>query len=660
MKFSLFSTTITLPQNLQKAGPILQEQPFQSPSLTRFRDERFWILPTFLYILALSAAVVMAIIQPYPWNNREESSNLRPEQLISAVGQLSSLLFAIIGCIWVARRSQQPRSRWGWSIIALALFTFLLGYFLPIILPGFGITLDSGQTVAVNLPFYPIMAIGITLLPIAPREGNAPVRALTDAGIIVLTFLLLVFVFLIVNWYKEPNHAGQLLFIAYPIADLFLVIAVVLFGTRGVEKPYRPILFWLAIGMTCFVTADTLFNVASYRLPQQFTGGFFYIDPFWIAGSFSFGISAFYLLIQGTEPGKTWEWLVHLKTQPTPRPLQLAIWQILLTSLPVPLLFVLVLNNAVPKDDIILYSLFITILIGILVLVLIRQILAVRELVAAQIVLAQAQQLDEIKDQFITNINHELRTPIMTMQGYIELLNQLDTSLEAPKRADMLSRAQRANVTLVSLLQSILDTRRVDQEANIFTPNLIYLNSTVNKAIELLDPREGLITGHTIKPTIPSDIMVWGDAVWLQQIITNLVSNAIKYSPTDTEITIQARSLMIAPSRFSLRRQRNTLTGPIIEIRIHDNGLGIPAEQIPLLFRRFVRLPRDLASKVRGTGLGLYLCRVFTEAMGGKIWVESSGVPGEGSTFYLQLPQPPQTMLTTDETMPRKAVGSLH
>lgn len=70
MKFSLFSTTITLPQNLQKAGPILQEQPFQSPSLTRFRDERFWILPTFLYILALSAAVVMAIIQPYPWNNR--------------------------------------------------------------------------------------------------------------------------------------------------------------------------------------------------------------------------------------------------------------------------------------------------------------------------------------------------------------------------------------------------------------------------------------------------------------------------------------------------------------------------------------------------------------------------------------------------------------
>src|SRR6185312_5162584 len=78
-----------------------------------------------------------------------------------------------------------------------------------------------------------------------------------------------------------------------------------------------------------------------------------------------------------------------------------------------------------------------------------------------------------------------------------------------------------------------------------------------------------------------------------------------------------------------------------VEIAVRDHGLGIPVEQIPLLFNRFMRLPRDLASKVPGTGLGLYLCRVMTEAMGGRIWVESAGNEGEGSTFYIELPLPP-------------------
>jgi len=80
---------------------------------------------------------------------------------------------------------------------------------------------------------------------------------------------------------------------------------------------------------------------------------------------------------------------------------------------------------------------------------------------------------------------------------------------------------------------------------------------------------------------------------------------------------------------------------PAVEIVVSDNGLVIPPEQIPLLFQRFVRLPRDLASTITGTGLGLYLCRMYMEAMGGRIWVESSGVPSEGSRFYLQLQTPP-------------------
>lgn len=91
----------------------------------------------------------------------------------------------------------------------------------------------------------------------------------------------------------------------------------------------------------------------------------------------------------------------------------------------------------------------------------------------------------------------------------------------------------------------------------------------------------------------------------------------------------------------------------MVEITVRDYGLGIPPDQIPLLFHRFVRLPRDLASRVMGNGLGLYLCRSFAEAMGGHIWAESTGIEGEGTTFHLLLPLPP-----SDDSTPREPATS--
>ena len=81
----------------------------------------------------------------------------------------------------------------------------------------------------------------------------------------------------------------------------------------------------------------------------------------------------------------------------------------------------------------------------------------------------------------------------------------------------------------------------------------------------------------------------------------------------------------------------------MVRITLRDHGLGIPPGQLHLLFERFVRLPRDLASNVPGNGLGLYLCQTLAEGMGGTIWAESTGVEGEGTVFYIQLPAPPDT-----------------
>ena len=84
----------------------------------------------------------------------------------------------------------------------------------------------------------------------------------------------------------------------------------------------------------------------------------------------------------------------------------------------------------------------------------------------------------------------------------------------------------------------------------------------------------------------------------------------------------------------------------MVRITLRDYGLGIPPGQLPLLFNRFVRLPRDLASNVPGNGLGLYLCQTLAEGMGGRIWAESTGVEGEGTTFIIELPALPEPTLS--------------
>jgi signal transduction histidine kinase len=123
---------------------------------------------------------------------------------------------------------------------------------------------------------------------------------------------------------------------------------------------------------------------------------------------------------------------------------------------------------------------------------------------------------------------------------------------------------------------------------------------------------------------VPEQLTMCADQHYLRQVLHNLLSNAFKYAPTHTGITIRAAQDKASASHVC--------------IRVKDEGPGIPANEIPLLFGKFVRLKRDLSGKVRGTGLGLYICKQLVEAMQGQIWVESSGEAGAGSEFCFTLP----------------------
>lgn len=286
---------------------------------------------------------------------------------------------------------------------------------------------------------------------------------------------------------------------------------------------------------------------------------------------------------------------------------------------------------------------------------------SLRELGDVRVAYERAKKLDELKDQFISSVNHELRNPIMALYNYVDILRLSGTRMAEEKRQSLLAQAAQVGDRVLDLLKSILDVRRLDQGAADFTPTTVDVRQALETAAQLLDPREGNMIERDLRVRIAPGIAIWGDAVRLQQILTNLLSNAVKYSQPGSPVEVTAE---IVSETEQVRRRRwrsSLLERPVVEITVSDYGLGIPPDQIPLLFQRFVRLPRDLASKTIGNGLGLHLCRVLAEAMGGRIWVESNGIPDEGSTFYLHLPLPPapspETPQNTGDTASAATAG---
>lgn len=248
------------------------------------------------------------------------------------------------------------------------------------------------------------------------------------------------------------------------------------------------------------------------------------------------------------------------------------------------------------------------------------------------------RQLDELKERFITNVHHELRTPVMTVLGYLDFLHHAWQRLPPEQLARSIQKAQEVGAQLMKLIESILDVRRIDEKV-IEHPEPVALQTVYDQALQLVDPREAQLANRDIPVTIPAGLTVWGEATRLQQVLTNLLSNAGKYSPPGTPIEVRA-TVVAGPPGEKSKGKRSDASGQsqLVEITVRDYGFGIPPDQAPLLFNRFVRLPRDLASTTVGNGLGLYLCRSLVTAMRGRIWVESAGISGEGSTFHIQLP----------------------
>lgn len=242
------------------------------------------------------------------------------------------------------------------------------------------------------------------------------------------------------------------------------------------------------------------------------------------------------------------------------------------------------------------------------------------------------QEVDKLKDQFMITASHELRTPLTAVQGYIELLAHFDEMLPQEQRQEFLQKAQRSCDELVVLLGNVMDVSRLEVEAGIKPAHLepVQVQEIINGIIDLIEPQ--VTQEHrTVQVQLPIPVSVQADPVRLRQVLLNISANALKYSPAGTPITFSAYPFMGRP--------------PYVIISISDKGKGISLKDQARLFQRFVRLESDINSPIRGSGLGLYISRRLVEAMNGKIWIESRGIAGEGSTFHIQLPLAPSPAL---------------
>ncbi len=234
------------------------------------------------------------------------------------------------------------------------------------------------------------------------------------------------------------------------------------------------------------------------------------------------------------------------------------------------------------------------------------------------------QALDQLKDQFMVTASHELRTPLTAVQGYIELLSQYDAILASEQRHGFLQKARRSCDELVVMLGNVMDASRLEVEAGIRSVPLerVNVSETLGSVITIIEPQLQQ-EQRQIQLAISCDICVLADPARLRQVLMNISVNALKYSPPSTAI------------RFSASIDTTDVSSVILSIT--DKGKGITLQEQAQLFQRFVRLERDVNSSVRGSGLGLYISRRLVEAMGGTIWIESSGVMNEGSTIHIRL-----------------------
>jgi PAS domain S-box-containing protein len=234
-----------------------------------------------------------------------------------------------------------------------------------------------------------------------------------------------------------------------------------------------------------------------------------------------------------------------------------------------------------------------------------------------QAALDAAQQASEAKSAFLSNISHELRTPMNAILGFAQLLQMQPLPADQERQV---AEIRRAGEHLLALIDDLLDLTRIESGQMTLALAPVQGAGLVADAYSFVRPLFGQ-RGLTLENRVPPGVWLTADAVRLRQVVVNLLSNAAKYNREGGRVVVDAGPAASGSGR--------------VRLSVRDTGAGLSPEQLPRLFRTFERLDAGRRG-VEGTGIGLALSRHLVERMGGSIGVDSE--PGVGSTFWLELP----------------------
>ena len=546
---------------------------------------------------------------------------------VPQAGIYQALSLGAIAAIAVGLARYRPRHRLAWVLFGLGLVLWTLGdaywdaysWFLHTEAP-----FPSIADVA-YLGGYPLLIAATFVL--ARGRTRPKLADVLDSAVVAVSALIVTWALLVEPLLNQTglSPAGTAVTVATPVLDVLLLVGVVQLALRkGVENPA---IRFLVLGIAFQVVTDVAYSYLS--LKGAYTNGMF-VDAGWIAAYGLFGVAALH-------PSMAW-----IKPLPASVDVRFSSRRIALLAAATLCAPVVMIADSISGDpigvvDLSVGTILVTFLVGARLALLQRErnrmLAAVdigrqkyRELFEqadeARAALAKQnerlRELDHLKDNLISVVSHELRTPLTSIRGYLELLDQEREQLTERQR-HFLGVVGRNADRLLNIVVDLLFVAQAQAGHMTLAQRPLDLSELANEAVEAALPAasERQIT-ITVIPC--SGAIVKGDRQRLEQVLDNILSNALKFTPPKGLVQVGLSA-----------------SEDDVVLEVADTGIGIPTSAQRELFTRFFRTDAAIAAAIQGTGLGLSIVKAIVDGHGGHVEVESA--EGEGATFRVTLPR---------------------
>jgi len=247
---------------------------------------------------------------------------------------------------------------------------------------------------------------------------------------------------------------------------------------------------------------------------------------------------------------------------------------------------------------------------------------------------ARLEELDRLKSNFLATMSHELRTPLTSVIGYAEMMAEGLAGPISSEQRDYLTTILGKADQLLGLITAVLDVSSLESGQLALERATLSLNDLVASELATFAPAAGR-RGISIQLEACGDAIVVGDRRKIRQVVSSLVSNAVKFTPDRGKVGVALRRGPLAAHGPGSGDDAT----PAIQLVVTDSGIGISRDLVAKIFEPFFQVDSSSTRAFGGTGLGLTLAKAYVEAHGGQIWVDTA--PGQGSTFTATFPLPP-------------------